>query len=227
MRDIHTGRPNAGPVPILSPVIHCIAMTVLVFLRRDFGYAFLRPKSIFFAFSWAFALFVIVSWNEVELWQKYRLLCCFGVGATILYWLHFLGTFWRDLNQRGASDHYSGRSNLVDIIAIFGGSSDRVGWHFHLWIEPATVALVGLILSNNPQGAVLSRWLYIAAGSLAAAEFLNFWSGTIRREKVARDITNDTEAQSERLNDTRETAVPKATRKEPIKMPRTRTRNDS
>ena len=55
MRDIHTERSKAGPIPLISPLLHCTAMTGLVFLRRNFGYAFLRPKAIFFAFTWAFA----------------------------------------------------------------------------------------------------------------------------------------------------------------------------
>ena len=35
-------------IPILSPVIHCCAMTVLVFFRSSFGFSFLRPEKRLF-----------------------------------------------------------------------------------------------------------------------------------------------------------------------------------
>ena len=73
MKDVQV--PLAGGeqrIPILSPVFHCCAMTVIVFFRYSFGFEFLRPRSVFFAFSWAFVLFTVYAWNEPAVWAAYR-----------------------------------------------------------------------------------------------------------------------------------------------------------
>ena len=38
---------ESAHIPVISPVLHVMVMPVLVLLRHDFGYLFLRPKSIF------------------------------------------------------------------------------------------------------------------------------------------------------------------------------------
>src|SRR5450432_259604 len=113
MRNIHTERASPGRIPVLSPTVHCVAMTALVYLRTSFGYAVLRPKSIFFAFSWAFCLFAYIAWNEPALWSDYRAVWIFGFGAVALYWLHFLIAISRELYRVGEHDHYSGESHLL------------------------------------------------------------------------------------------------------------------
>jgi hypothetical protein len=191
MKDIHTERPKAGPIPLVSPVMHCVAMTALVFLRRNFGYAFLRPKSVFFAFSWAFSLFVIVAWNESSLWPEYRAVCIFGATAIVLYWLHLLRTFLRDIHRCGENDHFSGRSHLLSLAEGFGLAGEKAELHLHLWIEPAAVAIIAGMLRLAFSERHLSAWLFLAAACLTASEYLNFWSGSVRREKVAKDMAAD------------------------------------
>jgi hypothetical protein len=220
MKDIHTERPKAGPIPLVSPAMHCVAMTVLVFLRRSFGYAFLRPKSVFFAFSWAFTLFVIVAWNEPAIWREYRAVCVFGVAAILFYWLHLLRTFLSDINRSGENDHFSGTSHLLSLLESFGLPEDKAELHLHLWIEPAAVAIVASTLRLVASERHLSAWLFLAAACLTASEYLNFWSGTVRREKVAKDMAADAEAQGEQLGGAGAPTAPKATRKEPVKIKR-------
>lgn len=218
MRDIHTERPKVGPIPILSPAMHCVAMTALVYLRRDFGYAFLRPKAVFFAFTWALVLFCIFAWNEPEVWSEYRFVCIFGAGAASLYWLHLLLTFIRDVKRRGEDDHYSGRSHLL---AAGVSDPERVEFYLHVWGEPALVACAGAVLRLLIHERHLSTWLFIVAACLAASEYMNFWSGVIRREKVAKDMAADAEAQTEQLGGAEEgCAFPKASRKDPVKIKR-------
>jgi hypothetical protein len=86
---------------VLSAALHCAAMTVLVFLRSSFGFVFLRPKSVFFAISWAFVLFVIYAWCEPDVWAAYRSVCLFGVAAMLLYWTHLVQAFARELGEQG------------------------------------------------------------------------------------------------------------------------------
>ncbi len=88
----------------------------------------------------------------------------------------------------------------------------------HLWIEPVAVALLafGVRLAGREQH--LSTWLTVAAVSLAASEIINFWAA-IRREKMTQDIGEDAESQGGQHIDKTATAL-KATRKEPVKIPR-------
>jgi hypothetical protein len=222
MKDIHTERPKAAPIPILSPVMHCIAMTALVYLRRNFGFAFLRPKSVFFAFSWAFTLFVVFAWNEPQIWQQYRAVCIFGMGAVVLYWLCLLHTFTKEIVRHGENDHYSGRSHILLFVERFGVPLEKAELWVHLWIEPAVIVLASLVLRFAFSETHLSMWLLVVAVSLTATEYLNFWFGNIRRQKVAKDIASDAQAQGDELGGCLTAlSVPKATRKEPIKIKRT------
>ena len=58
---------------------HTLALPVIVLLRSAFGFIYLGPKSVFFAFSWAFGLFTFYAFHEPEVWATYETLCFFGV----------------------------------------------------------------------------------------------------------------------------------------------------
>src|SRR5690606_22769981 len=69
--------PSQPRIPLLSTLLHCVSMTVVVFLRSGFGFAYFRPRSVFLAGIWAFALFTVYAWNEPAVWQWSASLCVF------------------------------------------------------------------------------------------------------------------------------------------------------
>ena len=121
MDDVVIERSSPTPIPVLSPALHCVAMTALVYLRTSFGYTFLRPKGIFFALSWALVLFDVAAWQEPQIWREYRAVCIFGAGAVTLYWTHLLLTFsseWRkkaelhvEVLNHALASRYAGMKN--------------------------------------------------------------------------------------------------------------------
>ena len=103
MKDRQVPHTPAPPrIPFVSAVLHCVSMSVVVFLRSGFGYAYLRPRSIFFASSYAFGLFLIYAWNEPGVWEKTAEIRYYGLSVVGLYVLHliaaFFGEFLRDWN---------------------------------------------------------------------------------------------------------------------------------
>jgi hypothetical protein len=221
MNDIHTERSSPGRIPVLSPTIHCAAMTALVFLRSGFGFVFLRPKSVFFAFSWAFILFAIFAWNELYWWREYRAVCLFGMAAIAFYWLHLAITISREFRQTGAHDHYSGTSHALLLIRLFGISKEHAELRVHLWIEPALVLMISATLRVVFSERHLSVWLAIVALCMFCKEFMNYWYGEIRRQKIGKDMAGDAQRQGESLSDSGiPTGPPKATRKEGVRLKR-------
>ena len=218
MDDAVIQRPSPTPIPVLSPALHCVAMTALVYLRASFGYTFLRPKSIFFAFSWAFALFVVMAWNEPLIWREYRAVCIFGTGTLVLYWLHFFVTFSREWRQRAEDDHYPGTSHARRIARQFGfTASDET---LHLWIEPGVVLFISGVLRLAFAERHLSAWLCFTAFCMVGREAINYWTG-VRREKIAGETMQKVREQGDAFSTDRTAAPePKATRKEPVKRKR-------
>ena len=105
MKDRQIQSTGAQPsVPILSPILHWLAMPAIVFLRSRFGFSFLSPKSVFFAFVWAHLLFSIYAWIEQGVWFKYWAVASFGLGAAALYLLHLMLAFSREVGRQGKHD---------------------------------------------------------------------------------------------------------------------------
>lgn len=172
-------------------------------------------------------LFFIAAWNEPELWLWARAICLFGAASAIMYWLHLFITMRSDIARDGKHDHYSGRSFLLPLFRTPGLSVEKAEIHLHLWIEPTVAACLGLIIRLVGNERIVSTWLILAAASLAMGEAINYWA-SIRREKLARDVREDAEAQGEQLADAATTAPLKSTRKEPQKIRRnTRTTEES
>ena len=216
---------GSARIPLVSPALHVVAMTVVVFLRSSFGFAYLRPRSVFFALSWAFGLFLIYAWIEPGVWRKTRALCLFGSGALILYWAHLAVAFRREWSSRGKHDQDSGTSHLLR-------ARRGVGWpvmarterDIHLWVEPASALLVAGVLRFATGERRLSPWLFLAGGSLWVKEALNCWF-RVRRQKRQEDVLSDAEDNLEPspANDARPTELPNAARKIRVKRPRTGT----
>jgi len=212
MKDIHGERPAPGRIPVLSPTLHCIAMTALVYLRASFGFTLFRPRTIFFALSVAVAVFDYIAWHEPDLWQGYRAVCTFSGGAVALYWLHYgicLVGQWR---RKSEPDDYSGRSHALRVLKSFGISMPAMQMHIHLWVEPAAVLLFAATLRYAFNEHHLSAWLVLVAACIIGTETLNYWT-EIRREKIAKDITAEAEDRGKTLeSDQPITEAPQAAR---------------
>ncbi len=144
------------------------------------------------AFSFSFILFSIYAWMEPGAWPQYRVLCVFGLGCIVLYLIHLLQAFSRELYRRGEHDQYSGRSHLARIIRRGQGASPSFEMRLHLWAEPGAV-LIAALLFRYPLGERhLSAWLMFAGVCLLLKESLNYWHH-LRQKKRQEDIFDDAE----------------------------------
>ena len=219
MDDVVIERSSPTPIPVLSPALHCVAMTALVYLRTSFGYTFLRPKGIFFALSWAFVLFDIAAWQEPQIWREYRAVCIFGAGAVTLYWTHLLLTFSSEWRKKADEDHYPGTSHTKRLARRFGFPAIAEET-LHFWIEPGTVLLVSSILRFALGERHLSAWLVFVALCMVGREAINHWTA-VRREKAGREGMRKAEQQGETFSDdSGRPEQPKPTRTEPVKQKR-------
>jgi hypothetical protein len=223
MKDKQIPTPGTEPrIPVISAVLHSVSMTVLVFLRSSFGFAYLSPKSVFFAFSWAFILFTIVAWNEPEIWREFRVVCFFGMAAVILYWLHLFGAFLRELYGKGEHDHYSGRSHPLRLMRKKGRVPGSVfEMNLHLWGEPAAILIGGLALRLVLRERHLSMWFVLVAVCLWFKEAFNYWH-QLRQRKRQGDIFEDAgeTVEPHSATESHNSEPPKATRKAPVKRGR-------
>lgn len=192
MKDTHVDRPAPGKIPVISPVLHCVTMTALVYLRSSFGLALFRPRTIFFAFSFAVAVLDYIAWNEPDIWREYRAACIFSAGAVALYWLHFAVTFVREFGKKRdrKRDDYSGTSHAFRVLRSLGVSKRVAELSVYLCIEPATVLLVAAALRLAFHEQHLSASLFIVAPCMICKEGLNYWVET-RRGNLLDDINED------------------------------------
>ena len=222
MKDKQVEPPSGQPrIPFFSAAIHCVAITAIVYLRSSFGFAYLRPKSVFFAFTWAFVLFTIFAWMEPPIWRQYRAVCVFGAGAAALYWVHLLTAFLRELYHRGEHDHYSGTSHVLRIMRRPGRPQPRFfEMNLHLWAEPAAILFVALFLRLAFAERRLSSWLVLVAVCLWFKEAFNYWF-ELRQRKRQVDTFIDVDAGAEPPNTRNEDmAPPKPTRTAKKKYPK-------
>jgi hypothetical protein len=187
-------------------------MTALVYLRSSFGLTLFRPRSIFFAFSFAVCVLDYIAWHEPAIWREYRAACIFSAGAVTLYWLHFGITFFRELYRKSERDDYSGTSHVLRMVGRLGISTPAAEMNLHLWIEPAFVLLFAAVLRFVVSERHLSAWLAFVAPCMLFKECLNYWT-EIRRRKIAEDIKGDAKQLEKELGDEHGTAeAPQAAR---------------
>jgi hypothetical protein len=187
-------------------------MTALVYLRSSFGLTLFRPRSIFFAFSFAVCVLDYIAWHEPPIWREYRAACIFSAGAVALYWLHFGTTFFRELYRKSERDDYSGTSHALRVLGRLGISTSAAEMNLHLWIEPAFVLLFAAVLRFVFSERHLSAWLTFVAPCMLFKECLNYWT-EIRRKKIAEDIKGDAKQLEKELGDEHGTAeAPQAAR---------------
>jgi hypothetical protein len=226
MRDIHVERPSPGLIPVISPVLHCISMTALVFLRSSFGYALLRPRSIFFALSCAVAIVLFGAPQEAHIWRRYTALCLFSSSAVCLYWLHFAVCAAREVTRSGDQDNYSGTSHALRLLKVSEEARPRFEMHLHLWGEPLFALFVALSLRIFGE-IHLSKWLAFTMLCMAVKELMNYWS-SIRRENIAARNREEVEEQSDLLAGKKhDESAPRAARKEGVQRQRVRSEDRS
>lgn len=197
MKDIHGERAVPGRIPLISPALHCVAMTALVWLRTSFGYTMFRPRSILISFAVLVAAVDYIAWHEPDIWRQYRAVCLFGGGAVALYFVHFGITFVREFGRERdrERDDYSGTSHAFRVLRIFGLSEAAPERNAQLWAEPVAVLLFAAVLRalGEPH---LSAWLVIVAGCMFAKEWLNYWA-EVRRGNIAKDIEDEARKRGE------------------------------
>ena len=185
--------PPQTRIPFISVTLHCVSMTVIVLMRSSFGFVYLRPKSIFFAFSWAFVLFSIYAWYEKPVWVEYRIMCVYGLAVITLYFLHLLIAFFRELYRGGEHDHDSGTPHTIRLLQMLGRTPTPLfEKNWHIWVEPVFVLFSGLTLRLVFGEQHLSFWLVIVAPCLLFKEALNYWF-QIRQKKRHTDSRGDAE----------------------------------
>ena len=225
MKDRQIAPTNAEPrIFLVSAVLHCVSMTALVYLRSSFGFGYLRPKSVFFAFSWAFVLYAIYAWMEGSVWGDHRALILFGGGAVGLYWIHLFIAFAREWQENGEHEQHSGISHAVLLMRRLGSTpSVRFERKCRSWGEPGTVVILSIALGLIFGEFGLPRWLLVAAFCLWSKEALNNWF-QIRGRKRRKDIFADTEETLEPPVHIAPSAEPsKPTRKAKVKRSRSMT----
>ena len=183
--------PAQSRIPFVSAFLHCVSMTVIVFLRSGFGYAYLRPKSVFISFSWAFLLFTTYAWLEPGKWRGNAVLCLFGLTAMLLYAVHLTAAFVSELRGNATHDNDSGTPHMLRLprsAAVPQPDTFRAAWV--MWAEPALVLLAAFV-ARWPLGATnLSTWFFLTAPCLWLKEFLNHWL-QIRQQKRRHDSMED------------------------------------
>ena len=180
-------------IPLLSPVLHIAAMSVIVYFRRRFGFSFLRPLGIFFALTWAVGFFTAYAWmtrQQNGVWTHYGALCVFFFVAFVLFLAHRLFATGREFVSTGRHDYHSGDSWTL----FFLPAGDRTTRELiaHLAIEPILTAAVALLLYTLEATRALAVWLFIAAAALALKELINHWDA-LRKIKRGKDALADTE----------------------------------
>ena len=206
-------------IPLLSAALHCVSMTVNVFLRSSFGFTYLRPKSVFFACSWAFILYSIYAFDEKEVWARNWLLCLYGLSAVVLYFIHLSIAFVHQIGRNGEHDHYSGTPHVLRILRRLGKpASPRFIRHWQILWEPLAIFTIAAVLRLFGQKN-LSFWLACVAPCLAIKEALNSWF-ELRHRKRHKDAGDDAVDIFDDGPATIDTEPPKAARKERIKRTR-------
>lgn len=188
-----TPQTPSGNIPLISPLLHCVAMPVLVFLRHSFGYSYLRPKKIFLAFVMVTAGFAFAVWLDPSL-KAFRPLAGFAVLASTLYLVNLISGIVRLTRRDAEHDQYSGTSFLL----AFAKSSKRSKFEgfIHCVAEPLLTVGMGYLIPN-PLGKVL----VVCGIALCLKELIRAWL-TLRFDKVLSDNLADAKEKMENTQST-------------------------
>lgn len=185
MNDKQVGDKKASnAIPVVSPLLHCLAMPVAVLLRFNFGYLYLSPKSIFFPIILTGSIASFAAWNsDIKPSEVHPLIIFHGV-ASGMYLIHFLIAYCSQWAHAAEHDQDSGRSILW---AFYSKNRGRPEMLIHLFGEPALVILAGMMI-RSPLGYLL----IICGIALFLKEWINAWL-SLRSEKITEDALADAE----------------------------------
>lgn len=174
----------AGGITFVSSTLHCFCIPVLVFLRKDFGYAYLGPKKIFFALIFASGLLAYATYKDQSLRPTFLIPAFFGATSSILYLLHLTIASVKQGQGRAEHDQNYGTSPLLTLIS----RSKRPNFEelFHMVVEPLLVASLGSFIFSGPFGALMNS----CAVALALKETIRWWL-TLRLQKRREDSRTD------------------------------------
>lgn len=177
-------RVGSAGIPVISPVIHCLAMPVIVLLRWRFGYSYLSPKTIFFALIFATILLDYALWHDLGLRPNLLSSALFLTAAFSAYLINLAGALICQGVGRAEHDQFSGRSYLL----VLMGKPNRPKYEtlVHTSIEPLIAGIAGLVLLPD----YLGRILLASAAALALKELIGVWLA-IRLKKRTRDNLQD------------------------------------
>lgn len=161
--DPHTkASPPREEIPILDSILHMLSMSVLVFLRYRFGYAYLKPNSLFLVIGLALTIFTGFAWTsriENHVWQQFLPFCAFGFTWLIAYCGHWFSCNVLQWLGKAPLDNSSGISLLVN-------------WY----LETILAFVAGALLFYIGEELIpLGMWLMLAAIALSIKEARNTW----------------------------------------------------
>lgn len=187
--------PAAYQIPVISPVLHCLSMPVIVFLRTSFGYSYLRPKSVLIALSVACLASAYIVNNEPRLLPDYGWLTRFLGLASILYLLHLMICAGMDLASKGEHDQYSGTPHVLRLLPHAKRTN---GAHLiaKLFIEPTTVVISGIAIRSLLDTRLGSLIVYLGV-ALFLKELIGAWL-TLRQQKRIDDLLDDAQDKAPR-----------------------------
>ena len=207
---------TSGHLPFISPLLHGIAMTGVVFLRSSLGIVYLRSKSVFLAFSYAQLAFTVYAVLEPGVFPHYRGEVVFGTAATLLYLTHLLAAVIRETQTKDKHDQYSGNSHMLRFMR---NHSDSTEMWVHIAWEPGLILIVAFTLKFFTNCHGVSNWLVLVAVALAGKETINYWSA-LRRDKRVGDMRDDTKvAVIKNATGASTTQPSKTARKDKVKRP--------
>lgn len=186
---------SADPkIPIVSDALHIASMTVIVFLRCDFGLSFLRPKSIFFALGWPITLFAIYAWftrYENGNWAHWHHFLIFAVVSFGLWLLHLFIATLRQFHKSRPHDLFSG-SSWIHLPALSQDENKKAKLEAfqRIILEPGLALAASAIVRINLPAPLLADWLTIAGTLLFFKETLNYWN-TVRKTVRTKDSIED------------------------------------
>ena len=159
--------PSSG-IPVISPILHVLVLPVLVFLRFGLGFAFLRPKAIFFSLILATVLLSYIVWHDDRFAEWFGTISRFSLAASALYLGHLIVNI---AQQKARSAHHDQESGTSWLGLLLPGQRSRSQILARLAGEPCIAATVGYVLKPD----LLGPYLLLCAAALPFKELIRIW----------------------------------------------------
>lgn len=180
-------KPVADSIPVISPLLHWLSVPVLVFLRKRFGYDYLRPKLIFLTAIFCNVPLSYMVWNEPRLTPEFIDLSIFAILSSALYLIHLFVSAFALKFQRLEHGHSSGDSLLL--LLVPAARRKRLEALFYIAVEPAFISVAGATIYSRPLG----KLLLLLAAAVFFKEFSRSWLTSRRKQTIKDQITGATD----------------------------------